>query len=151
MTPSLLRALLAFSLLLVAGTSAAQAYKWRDADGKLHFSDKPPAGANAEKMEIKPATPEDPEAVKQAQAAKSLREQAAFAEKQAKHKADQTAQRDQEANDRRCRSAQRDLDTFNRQTPVYHVGKDGQRVYMEDKDRPAAIQRAQSLVSRYCR
>ena len=145
------RSLLALGLLVMTGTVAAQAYKWRDADGKLHFSDKPPASAKAEKMDIKPATPEDPEAVKQAQAAKSLREQAAFTEKQAKHKADQNAQKEQEANDRRCRSAQRELDTLNRQIPVYHVGKDGQRVYMDDKDRPAAIQRAQGLVSRYCR
>lgn len=151
MHPYALRPLLAAGLLLVAGVAAAQAYKWRDGDGKLHFSDKPPPSANAEKIDIKPATPESPEAVKQAQLAKSQREQAAFIEKQAKHKSDQAAQRDQEASDRRCRSAQRDLDTFNRQTPVYHIGKDGQRVYVEDKDRPAAIQRAQGLVSRYCR
>ncbi|CAA0122245.1 Uncharacterised protein [BD1-7 clade bacterium] len=38
------------SALLVSGAlSAADVYQWRDADGKLHFSDVKPRGVDAEK------------------------------------------------------------------------------------------------------
>lgn len=143
--------LLTAVLLAVAGTVSAQAYKWRDADGKLHFSDKPPANAKADKLDIKPAVPENPDAVKQAQAMQAQRESAAFAEKQAKQKAAIAAEKEQRQNDNKCLSARRSLDTLNRQRPVYRVGKDGERHYLEDDARAAEIQKKQALANQYCR
>lgn len=37
--------------LLFAGNAAAEIYKWRDDDGRLHFSDAPPEDRPAEKVE----------------------------------------------------------------------------------------------------
>ena len=39
---------------LVAGTASAETYKWVDAQGQIHYSDRPPP-AGAEKVELLPA------------------------------------------------------------------------------------------------
>ena len=38
---------------LLAPTSHAQIYKWKDADGKVHFGDKKPANKKAENIQLK--------------------------------------------------------------------------------------------------
>lgn len=38
-----MRILIIVALALSAGTAAAEIYSWKDADGKIHYSDKPPA------------------------------------------------------------------------------------------------------------
>ncbi|AUN96432.1 DUF4124 domain-containing protein [Pseudazoarcus pumilus] len=40
---------------LIAATAHAQVYKWRDADGRLHFGDQPPPGVTATQMRGGPA------------------------------------------------------------------------------------------------
>lgn len=41
-------------LLLSANAAGAEIHKWRDADGKLHFGDQPPANADSQRVEVKP-------------------------------------------------------------------------------------------------
>jgi glutaredoxin len=43
--------------LLFIGTATAEVYKWKDSAGHVHFSDKPPTDAKAEKMKIKTSPP----------------------------------------------------------------------------------------------
>ncbi len=40
---------------LIAATAHAQVYKWRDADGRLHFGDQPPPGVTATQLRGGPA------------------------------------------------------------------------------------------------
>ena len=40
------------TLCLFTGLSAAEVYRWTDADGKVHFGDKPPAGGAAPETEV---------------------------------------------------------------------------------------------------
>lgn len=42
--------LAAVLFLTLAGTAGAEVYKWRDDDGKLHFSDEPPSSGQAEDL-----------------------------------------------------------------------------------------------------
>ncbi|MCG8393838.1 MAG: DUF4124 domain-containing protein [Pseudomonadales bacterium] len=48
--PGLIRACLYLAALLVALPAHAEIYQWRDADGKLHFGDRPPQQADSEKV-----------------------------------------------------------------------------------------------------
>ena len=48
-------ALLAFAL--AALPASAEIYKWKDKDGKLHFSDIPPTGVHAKPVGKTPAPP----------------------------------------------------------------------------------------------
>lgn len=47
------RLLLAGCLLVSAGVSANQVYRWLDDTGKVHFSDRQPGGDNASDIEVK--------------------------------------------------------------------------------------------------
>lgn len=47
------RCICASLLLLISSVSAADVYQWKDKNGKVHFSDTPPADVKAEKKEIK--------------------------------------------------------------------------------------------------
>jgi hypothetical protein len=40
---------------LAAGTVSAETYKWVDAQGQVHYSDRPPPSGSAEKVELLPA------------------------------------------------------------------------------------------------
>ena len=48
-------AILGLALLLCLGSASAQVYKWVDANGKTHFSDRPPP-AEAKPSQIKPSS-----------------------------------------------------------------------------------------------
>lgn len=137
-------------LMFLAAGAAAQAYKWTDAQGKVHFSDEPPPDRKADKMTIKPAVPGNPDAAARSRDWKTQLEESRLRQhQQQKHEA--TEQRNRQATENRCQSARNDLDTLQRERPVYRVNKDGQREYLEDKDRQAALQRVQDRIAAYCR
>lgn len=50
----------------------------------------------------------------------------------------------------RCHNARRALAVLNEQHPVYSRDDNGNRVYVEDKDRPAAAAAAQDMVDSNC-
>ena len=70
-------------------------------------------------------------------------QQQAYAEA---HKNDMTPARAQA-----CNSARRNLGVLNEQRPVYSYDNKGNRVFIEDKDRAAALARAQQQVAENCR
>lgn len=46
--------LLVFAVLLPASQGAAEIYRWTDADGRVHFSDRPVADRQASRVELPP-------------------------------------------------------------------------------------------------
>lgn len=50
----LLVLLVLVGVCLVSGTAAAEIFKYVDADGKVYFTDSPPAGADAKPIDIQP-------------------------------------------------------------------------------------------------
>ena len=51
-----LRAVLLMSLLSVNIMASAEIYRWTDEQGKIHFTDSPPAGKQVEEVEVKTNT-----------------------------------------------------------------------------------------------
>jgi len=49
-----LAATLVIALVVPLSSTQAQVYKWADAQGVLHFSDKPPADGNADQVQLRP-------------------------------------------------------------------------------------------------
>ncbi|CAG1004309.1 hypothetical protein RHDC4_03461 [Rhodocyclaceae bacterium] len=144
------RIVVALCLLTLAAGASAQAYKWTDAQGKVHFSDTPPPDRKADKMTIKPAQPENPEAVARSRDWKTQLEESRVRQHQEqKREAAQQSQR--QAAESRCQSARRSLDSLKRERPVYRFNKEGQKEYLEDKDRATEVQRAQDRVDANCR
>lgn len=143
----MIRALL-LSLALVPLAAAAQTiYKWVDEKGVTHFSESPPPDGKATKVEVKPSGDEKPRVddwKERELESRQRRTQKESAEEQAR--VNEERERTQ-----RCSRAREGLDTVKNSRRVYRLDDKGERVYMEDKDRPDAIEKWSREVERYCR
>jgi hypothetical protein len=137
--------LLALGLAAFAA-SAQTMYKWVDEKGTTHFSEYPPPDGKAAKVEVKPTAPETPRSDDWRQRdleSRQRRAQKDVAEAEARR-------RDEAQRGQRCRQARSELDTVKNSRRVYTVDRKGDRVYMEDKDRPAEIEKWSREAERNC-
>ncbi len=147
----------AFALLLAcaavsAGGASAQIYKWVDEKGVTHYTEQPPPDGKAATRVAPPPPPigggvrESTESWKEKDAEwRRRRLERGEAEEKARRRDEREAARRLDA----CRRAQRELHIL-QAGPVYSLNERGERVYLEDKDRPAAIEAARKLVETHC-
>jgi hypothetical protein len=143
--------LLAGGLLSIALPARAGegVYKWVDANGQAHFSSLPPAGRKADKLDLRPSTPDPaaPPAARtwqdQVQQASELRQQKQDQEREQARKA-RAAEQD-------CLAARRSLELLRRDRPVFRTDAQGERQYIDDDQRQAALQAAQQKADSSCR
>ena len=144
---------LAFLLVLLLSISApAHAiYKWVDEKGVTHFSEHPPPdGKKAQKIEPKVTPPSsDAKPTDWKQREQEMRKKKIESEQKDEY---QKAKAQNNAAERhnRCVYARRELHVLEKQVPIYSVNEKGDRVYMEDKERPAEIARWKRAISEYC-
>jgi len=140
------------ALALCAAAHAQSMYKWVDEKGVTHFSSDPPPDGRAQKIEVKPQSP-SPEAQPKPLRLEDVRKRALELrdERLAKEKREEDAKREAENQKQRCLRAQNQLESLRRSRRVYSMNERGERVYMEDKDRAAELERAQDAVSAACR
>jgi len=145
-----LATLLPLCAWLAAAPLAAETYKWVDETGKTHFSDTPPPDRKADRITVKPQMPEDAAA-----AAKSRDWQTQLQESGVRrYREQQQAERD--ARDHRvaaskCTTAGRELDLYRNRRRLVRTGPDGQKQFVDDKERAAAVEAAQGKVDKFCR
>ena len=156
--------------LLLAGPALAETWRWRDAEGNVHFGDRPPAGVTAERLNVqrKPAalSPEDRQrrldALRADEASRNARREAASA--RAERDAEQAE--DARASDRRrCDRARWALAALETARPVYRDENGAYRVkrspnepdiytgareYLDDAERQAEIARHRRDMGEYC-
>jgi hypothetical protein len=135
--------------ILACDSAAAQAYKWVDENGRTHFSDTPPPDRKTDKVTIQPLSPATPRGVAgggnwQAQLQES---NARRAQQQAQQEAED---RDRRAMERNCSIARGESNSLQRGR-IFRYDQNGERQYLEDSERPAALAAAQKRVERYCR
>lgn len=124
-------------------------YKWVDANGQVHFSSLPPAGKKADRLDVRSSTPDPaaPPAARtwqdQVQRASELRHQAQELERDQARKA-RAAEQD-------CLAARRSLDLLGRDRPVFRTNAQGEREYIDDDQRQAALQAARQKADSSCR
>ncbi|HYC36327.1 MAG TPA: DUF4124 domain-containing protein [Usitatibacter sp.] len=144
---------LAFALALwfAVAAPAHAIYKWVDEKGVTHFSEHPPPGKEkATKIEPKvtppsvPAKPADWKAREQeARKLRLERDQKSEYEKGKAH--NEAAER---AN--KCNYARRQLAVLERQVPIFTTNEKGERVFLEDRERPAEVARWQGEARAHC-
>lgn len=141
-----------FLILLLSISAPAHAiYKWVDEKGVTHFSEYPPPdGKKAQKIEPKvtpPSSDAKPTDWKQREQEmrKSKIEQDQRDEAQKARVQNNAAERHN-----RCVYARRELHVLDKQVPVYSVNEKGDKVYLEDKDRPALIAKWKQAIAEYC-
>ncbi|MBI3479581.1 MAG: DUF4124 domain-containing protein [Nitrosomonadales bacterium] len=144
-------------LLVLASTSTfAAVSKWVDDQGRVHYSDKPPAGIKAETLRTaseagvmagapasSPAAPKTL-AEREMELKKSKQAKQAEAEKAAKKQAAEEAKK---AN---CATAQQNLRTLQEGIRMIEVNANGERSYLDDTQRQQRIEKAQQDINNLC-
>lgn len=141
------------TLLLLVGAVATRAgiYKWVDANGKVHYSDKAPAQQQAQEVDIDIGpVPTDPELEQYRQRNRALL-------KVWNHERDQRqsqrAERRQELAQQRqrCAKIRREYDESRRAGYLYVPQKDGERQIYTDEQRAEYEQQLAGYLRKHCK
>ena len=142
----MIRSVLLALLLLPFAAAAQTMYKWVDEKGVTHFSESPPPDGKAAKIEVKPVGNEAPRSDEWKQRDLESRQRRA-----AKEATDSEVQkREQQMRGTRCGTARRELDGLKNARRFYKIDAKGERVYVEDAERPALIERWEQEARKYC-
>ena len=146
------RWLAAVTLCLAAQAGVGEGvYKWTDAQGRVHFGDRPPGEARSTSI-APPSPPTAPAPTDAERAARQQRlldmyrdERLEKEEREAKQKADEEDRR------RRCAYARDRLDRYERSPRIYDPQSSGERRYLSDGERDAEIRTTRNEVARWCK
>lgn len=138
-------------LLLVAGAvNAGGVYKWVDADGQVHFGDRPP-DRGAEQVEVpnNPVAPAAPDATDPLeQQDRLLRAYEAERQERQEREAERRAEAEQRA--RRCVEARDRLRRYEQAGYLYRLDPSGERVIASDAEREQSTAAARAAVEQWC-
>ncbi len=126
-----------------------QVYKWVDEKGVTHYGERPPQGSKASEVPNRLASP-DPGASNRSEDWQQKDRE--FRQRKIESETVETQQQQEIARRQEQCNQQRDLLARLKQNQrIYTLGEKGDRVYMNDDDRDAAIARQEKLVSERCR
>ena len=139
-------------LFLMLGLFAATAangavYTWTDTDGRVHYSDKPVAGAQTLDIRTAPTDPVRIEAErKQAEEQKTAEAEAEVkAAELAKLSAEDAAKREEN-----CKKAQARRSAIIGAQRPYRTMPDGERHYLSSEEIDAEIEESEAAVAQWC-
>ncbi len=146
------RQLTLLMLCLLPAFAAAQVYSWKDANGKVHYGDRPPASKQADSRKLAPPPPPtaDEEAARKASADRQLseREKQQKAQEEAKKNQEDPAQAKQRAEG--CQQAKANLAAIESGQVRFSVDAKGERVGLDGAVRDAEIAKARKNVDDWC-
>lgn len=131
---------------------AAEVYRWTDANGQVHFSQRPPA-ADAEKIELPDSgstgAPVDQTAAERRDRQRRVLESYEYEREQKKRAA---AKAEQEDRDRaaKCADLERSWRSLSHGGPIYYRGENGERDYLSEQQRTAEKEELRAYYQRYC-
>lgn len=137
--------------LAFSATGHAELYKWTDGQGKVHYSDQPPT---VNVQQIRGVGAGQAETTSQANQSLNAKDQAY--QKRQKDAEDARVKAEKEAEKERiqqenCTKARNNLSTLQNSPRVYTTNAAGQRTYMDDSARTAAMANSQKAVSDNCK
>lgn len=143
-----------FAVLLLLATSPlahAEVYKWKGADGKIHYSDLPPSGHPEDhKVGLKRTAPQE------SNSAKSIAEQDAEFKKrridaEEKKSKEEKQLAEVKEKERNCAAAKGNLKMLEEDGRVVSYNEKGEKIFVDDKDRPQMIADARKAVDSWCK
>lgn len=144
--------LLAGALALAGGAAQAQLKKWVDAEGRVHYSDKPPpSGVKEEEVKIRnaPAPAAAQPAPSYQDKELEFRKRRIEAQEAAKKAQEEAARKRDEAEN--CQQAQNRLRSIEETGRVYTYDAKGDRVYMDDAARERELAAAREAIRTWCK
>jgi hypothetical protein len=139
--------------MTAAGTVAAgEIYKWTDAEGNVHFGDRPSGAATEQRLAIN-SSATDPDRVRAIVQARNDARSERNEQKAAAAEAEPTAEdlRAAEAERKeKCSTYKERLQKFVTSRRLYRQDESGERVYLDEEETLAARARVQEQVLEYC-
>jgi hypothetical protein len=137
---------------MVAGTAAADVYRYKDEKGNIQYTDKPPE-LPAERLNVKSQRTDVVAVQERTQAEQKQR--AATAQQQQQNRAqaaDQQEAAELSAKDKaeRCVKARERYDSYMNSQRLYEQGADGERRYLSSEELDAARARAKTSMDDLC-
>lgn len=134
-----------FPLIAHAGV-----YKWVDANGQVHFGDRPPSKASSREVKINAAPPQrDPTAQQRHQKmTEFLNEQQL--EREERQAVEQRERREAQKQAELCRKYQARLKHMASISTFYNLNEKGERVFVSESENEAIRQRYRQKVSEAC-
>lgn len=147
-------ACLLIALASVSGIALANdIYKWTDADGNVHYGDRPSGDASEERVAIS-SRPTDPGKVRTQLQARRTEIAATKEEKAAQDKAAGESEQEQKAlakeRAEKCETYKARLQKFVTSRRLYRQDESGERVYLDEAEMRAARERVENQVQEYC-
>ncbi|MBI5450119.1 MAG: DUF4124 domain-containing protein [Gammaproteobacteria bacterium] len=144
----LLKTIVIAGLLAVTATvSARGAYKWVDAKGIVHYSDR----IDSPRAEVLRVPSEDPEQPAGEQTAKpDSRGKARSANPSAADKKPQDAKADAEQRTQKCQQAREQHEGYLSMGRMYREDANGERSYLSEEERAQVIEQSQQVVEYWC-
>jgi hypothetical protein len=140
-------------LLLQTGICFGEIYTWRDADGKVNYSDTPPATVDAKKIrDSAPSGSDD--------AANAARKAAAEKEAASRKRQTESADAATKANTEKQQAEERQANCIQSKAQLqgiesgqirFKTGANGERVGLDGEVRDAELARARKAVESWCR
>jgi len=137
-------------LLLPACVPAAGVYKWRDADGRIHYGDQPPPGRPAQSVDLEAAPPPDTGAAQRQNKRRRLLD--IYREDRERLQQQRTAeQQEREQRARYCARVRKTLQATRNATFLYEKtgDPDNPRIF-SDAERKARTRALQEQVQKWC-
>jgi hypothetical protein len=146
-------ALIVMLLSASSSTFAGKIYKWTDANGKVHYGERPPNG-KAEQMKVKGtstfgATPTAVPSNKGDAASKFL--ESVAAERKEKNETTDKLAKEKEISDKNCSIARRQVASLNQGGRRYEVDEKGERTYLDEVAIKSRLSEAQKKVAEWCK
>lgn len=151
--------LVAGALAVLALLSAGAIYKWVDEQGRVHYSDRPPAGQRAEVVEVAPAPPAEQQQAAAARLEELSAESAAISqrveqERLHRREATERATREEGSRHEACVEALEQRAVLDLARPVYKRQRVSagvyERVYLADAERGVEKARLDELIEANC-
>lgn len=144
------RGLFVLGLCLSGSSASAEVYKWTDANGQMHFGDRPPS-SGAETVPV-PESADAPAAVTPQERLEKQRKllNAFEEERRQKRDAAEQARKDREERIRKCNNLRDDLRNQENAGRVYRLDKNGNRVFMNAEERAASTAELRKQVAYWC-
>ncbi len=139
-------------LLLLAGATPAEVYRWTDDQGRVHYGERPP-GPEARRIELPPSTTSPVETDREMARRRALQKRLLDSYAYERDRKAAEAVRDAEAQRtkaERCQSLRRRWRRLSYAGPIYFPGPNGQRDYLSEERRATEKQRLRPAYKAAC-
>ena len=140
------------AMTMASGAMANEIYKWTDADGNVHYEDRPTGAETEERLDMSYGRTDRSSVQRRVKARTdaeaSRREAASVAAASKQEAADNAAA--EEARAAKCERSRARLESYLQSRRLYRTDENGERVYLDDTQRQEARQKAEEQITQFC-